>query len=81
MYALRYNTRAAGSERYALIPVTSDLVLWADQIVFVQKSNYESVAKRFDLSDKDVKVLDIPDHHDHMSHNLMQAFRDQYEEV
>jgi len=45
MYANKYNTRAAGSEEYALIPLTNDLVLWANELVFVNKENYNTADK------------------------------------
>lgn len=36
-----YNTRACGSSKpWALIPITEALIVWADQIVFVNKDNY-----------------------------------------
>ena len=62
MYAHKYNTRCAGSESYALIPVTNDLIVWADEIVFVNKENFIKVNKDHDLNDvmDKVKILDIP---------------------
>jgi len=63
-----YNTRCAGSEEYALIPVTGDLLLWADKIVFVNKENYASVATKFPLEEfkGKIKVLDISDQYNYM---------------
>ena len=81
IYAQKYNTRAAGSSDYALIPVTSDLLLWANEVVFVNQENYEAVTKRFNLEDFPclVKVLDIPDRYEHMHPQLIEAFKEQYE--
>lgn len=81
IYAKKYNTRAAGSAPYALIPVTGDLLLWADEVVFVNQDNYEDVASHFDLSDFRclIKVLDIPDQFEHMHPKLVKAFEEQYE--
>lgn len=83
LYAHKYNTRCAGSEIYALIPVTADLLLWADQVVFVNPENYLSVSRKFDLDSFDCsfKVLRIPDQFNHMEAGLVQVFNDQYEEV
>lgn len=81
LYAKRYNTRAAGSSPYALIPVSGDLLLWANEVVFVNKENYEDVAREYDMSEMTVRVLDIPDDHDHMHPNLIKAFEEQYEKV
>lgn len=82
MYAKKYNTRCAGSESYALIPVTADLLLWADEVVFVTADNCKSVSKRFDLDsfNCNVVVLNIPDVYDHNSPGLRLHFQEQYED-
>lgn len=79
MYAPRYNTRAAGSYEYALVPLSNALVLWAQEIVFVNKENYDYASYRYDFSEHDVKVLDIPDKYNHMHPELIKAFEEQYE--
>lgn len=81
MYAHKYNTRAAGSFNWALVPVTHELLLWAQEVVFVNEENYLMVKDRFDLEDFPclVKVLDIPDQYEHMAPELKQAFEEQYE--
>lgn len=84
LYARKYNTRAAGSFSWALIPVTHELLLWAQEVVFVNEENYLMVANKFDLKsfpNLEVKVLDIPDQHEHMSPELIKAFEEQYERV
>ena len=45
IYAHKYNTRSAGSEDYALIPVTERLLAWANEVVFVNEYNYQRVAE------------------------------------
>jgi len=82
LYAPKYNTRAAGSARYALIPVTHDLLLWAQEVVFVNKENREAVNEQFDLREFPCKVvvLDIPDQYEHMHPELVKAFKEQYED-
>lgn len=63
-----FNTRACGScKEFALIPITEALILWADEIVFVNHDNW------FDLDEEEqnlirdsevtVRILDIPDEH------------------
>jgi predicted protein tyrosine phosphatase len=81
MYAHKYNTRAAGSEHYALVPVSGDLLVWADEIVFVNKENYNSTAEIFDMTEIDpkVKVLNIPDQYPYMDTRLQKHFEEQYE--
>jgi len=57
-----FNTRAAGSSKtFALIPVDDVLLAWADVVLFVNKENEQEVRKEFDLSEKNVLTLNIPD--------------------
>ena len=89
LYANRYNTRAAGTWADALIPLTDQLMAWAQEIVFVNKHNYESVRDYYDENKSDyqgkfddafnIKVLNIPDVYPHMHPKLVQAFAEQYE--
>lgn len=86
IYAHKYNTRTAGTWNDALVPLSENLVLWADQIVFVNTENYTQALKRFQdyealvntVSDKAV-VLNIPDNYEHMHPELIKAFEEQYE--
>ena len=85
LYAHKYNTRSAGTWADALVPLTDTLIAWADELVFVNKHNYEQVKKYFadngtDLHEiANVKVLDIPDAYPHMHPELIKAFKEQYE--
>lgn len=60
-----YNTRSAGiNDSYALIPVTSVLVFWADEIVCAESWMEEEIKKHFEdyISPETVFIsLDIPD--------------------
>jgi len=65
-----HNTRSCGSDTYnALIPITENLVAWADEIVFVNSENYE-VASHL-LDGKKVRILDIPDSYDYRDSALL----------
>lgn len=88
IYAHKYNTRTAGSWHDALVPLTPILMAWADELVFVNESNYLQVKHAYEEDggkpgdfekDFNVKVLDIPDHFPHMDPNLIAAFEAQYE--
>ena len=87
IYAKKYNTRSAGSWNDALIPLTNTLMAWADEIVFVNHSNYVQVRDYFKdqgvLIDVEfnTRVLDIPDSYPHMDPMLIKAFEEQYEKV
>lgn len=82
IYAHKYNTRSAGSEDYALIPLTEHLMLWADEVVFVNSYNHQRIVDLIDFKEFscNVRILDIPDQHEHMAPELIQAFKDQYED-
>lgn len=83
MYAHKYNTRAAGSHSYALIPLSDNLLAWAEEVVFVNEENYREACKNWDLDafTSRVVVLDIPDRHMHMDSELVAEFERQYEPV
>jgi predicted protein tyrosine phosphatase len=82
IYAHKYNTRCAGSWGDALIPLTPTLLAWANEVVFVNKSNYDNAVMEFgDLSHCKVRVLDIPDTYEHMHPDLIKAFNEQYEPI
>ena len=82
MYASKYNTRSAGSWGDALIPLTPILLAWAEEIVFVNKENYENAVHEFGkevFEETPTRVLNIPDKYPHMHPALVKAFETQYE--
>ncbi len=88
LYAKKYNTRTAGTWTEALVPLTPILVAWADELVFVNASNYKTVMdklvddeEQYDFVFKKSKVLDIPDCYEHMHPELIKAFEEQYESI
>lgn len=63
-----HNTRSCGSSPYALIPLSANLIAWANQIIFVNQENYLQALKTFEQEDqlKEIlqyksQVLNIPD--------------------
>lgn len=88
LYAHRYNTRSCGVWPDALIPLTTDLMEWADEIVFVHPDTYDTAVKRFgdtlhlyERAGTKVTILEIPDNHEHMAPELVKAFSEQYESL
>lgn len=82
IYAMKYNTRSAGTWGDALIPLTPMLLAWAQEIVFVTTENYENAVVEFGVEiflSTPTKVLNIPDQYEHMHPMLVQAFVEQYE--
>ncbi|NBT09187.1 MAG: hypothetical protein EBS98_10375 [Chitinophagia bacterium] len=57
-----FNTRAVGaSPSFALTPIDDVFIEWADVIVFVSDGNEAEVSARFDISEKHVVTLNLPD--------------------
>ena len=79
-----FNVRNCGTvESYALIPISEALVTWADEIVFVNKENYDMVyeeLKFLGFLDK-CKVLNIPDMYSFNHPDLIEICRKQYDEA
>jgi predicted protein tyrosine phosphatase len=51
-----FNTRNAGTASYALIPVTEDLLQWADEIICMEREHKEYVEKKLE----EFKLLAVP---------------------
>lgn len=79
-----YNVRNCGTDAsYALIPISEALVCWADEIVFVNKENYQMVEQELEtmgLKEKCI-VLDIPDQYGFNDPRLVEICKAQYEEA
>ena len=78
-----YNTRAVGiATEYALIPLSTALVTWADEIHVVKEQH---LALLRELKDNDIEfpteniyVYDIPDNHGTFSAPLVEAIEEIY---
>jgi len=82
LYAKRYNTRCCGTWDEALIKLTPELIAWAQEIVFVNKENYDTACYKYSeevFKETSTKVLSIPDAYPHMHPKLIKAFTEQYE--
>jgi predicted protein tyrosine phosphatase len=79
MYAATHNTRCCGSAPYALIPLSNDLLAWADKIVFVHPDNMHQASETYDFDsfNKPVYVLNIPDEYAHMDETLVSIIKEQ----
>lgn len=71
------NARAAGSAKYALVPVSANLIEWAKKIVFVNQDNFEQVLRTFEGTgyEEDIKrkavIWNIPDNFEYMHPTLV----------
>ncbi len=81
IYGHKHNTRSAGTHPEALTVLTWLQLLWADEIVFVNKENFDQADKDFDLGElmAKIKVLHIPDQYEHMHPEIIKAYHEQYE--
>ena len=80
-----YNVRNCGTEEsYALIPISEALVLWADEIVFVSKSNYRSIQldlEELNMPKEKIFILNIPDIYNFNDPKLVEICKQQYKEI
>ena len=58
-----WNTRAAGVMDYALIPVTPQLLAWAERVIVMEQEHKRLLCERFPALHIEgiIEVLDIPD--------------------
>ena len=77
-----FNTRSAGTESYALIPVTEDLLMWADEVVCADTEHVISIRNKlmsYDL-DKPIVNLNIPDIYEYRNPELIELIKERYEQ-
>jgi len=72
---LGHNTRACGTEQYALIPLTLNLIHWADHVVFVDQETYQqaklALRNHSMVLDKPFEVWKVPDRYQYMETALV----------
>ena len=78
---LDLNTRNCGSEHYALIPLSVNLINWAQKIYFVNEYNLLSAIETFehnpeilDMLEAKSVTLDLEDTYDYMNPELVAIF-------
>jgi predicted protein tyrosine phosphatase len=81
------NTRSCGSYKHALIPITGNLIKWAEVIVFMDQENYTETQRTFygdelilDLARKS-KIWNISDTYNYMDSALQYTLRYYMEEL
>ena len=74
-----FNTRAAGCvPEYALVPVDDALLAWADEVVCMEFNHARILAENFNIDDKIIIVLDIPNNYEYRDAELMTLIRERY---
>ncbi|MGI2908304.1 low molecular weight protein tyrosine phosphatase family protein [Tolypothrix sp. VBCCA 56010] len=68
---------SAGLDRYAEIPVSTEMIEWADIIFVMEKSHRNKLSKNFQpfLKNKKVICLDIPDDFEYMEPALINLLK------
>lgn len=78
-----WNTRAAGTHNYALVPLSFNLLMWAQHVYFVNRENYEVARKAFEGHSRataildDAIVLDITDQYPYNHPDLIRIIEEQ----
>lgn len=85
---LGYNTRSCGSDsRYALIPLSVNLIAWADKIIFINQENYREAVVNFEDSEwlatmkHKAVIWNIEDDYERNDHWLIKVIQDKLNEL
>ena len=79
-----FNTRNVGTAPYALIPLTEDLIQWADEIVCMENEHKAHVVNKimewgFPFM-KPIIVLDIEDIYEYRDPKLVKLIKERYKQ-
>jgi predicted protein tyrosine phosphatase len=73
-----YSVKSAGTERTASVPLSNELILWAD-LIFVMEEKHKVILNTIysDVSkDKNIVVLNIPDNYYYMEDKLVELIKE-----
>lgn len=78
-----FNTRNVGTAPYALIPLTDDLILWADEVVCMENEHKNAVYNKMMNMDlyKPIFVLNIDDIYEYRNPKLVKLIKERYKMV
>ena len=77
-----FNTRSAGIAGFALIPVTEELLMWADEVVCADTEHALHIRDKlmqYQL-DKPIVNLNIPDIYEYRNPKLIELIKERYEQ-
>ena len=76
-----FNTRSAGVAGFALIPVTEELLMWADEVVCADTEHALYIRTRMMGLDLDTPIIDlkIPDIYEYRNPELIELIKERYE--
>ena len=75
-----FNTRSAGIAGFALIPVTEDLLMWADEVVCADTEHALYIRDKMIeyMLDKPIIDLKIPDIYEYRNPKLIELIKERY---
>jgi predicted protein tyrosine phosphatase len=78
-----YNTRSAGTSDFALIPVTNDLLMWADEIVCADSEHTTVINRMLQKLDIDKPLINlrIPDVYEYRNEGLIDLIKLRYDDI
>ena len=78
-----FNTRSAGTSDFALIPVTNDLLMWADEIVCADSEHTTVINKMLQKLDIDKPLINlrIPDVYEYRNEGLIDLIKLRYDDI
>ena len=77
-----FNTRSAGTAGFALIPVTEDLLVWADEVVCADTEHALYIRDKMIqyALDKPIVNLNLPDIYEYRNSKLIELIKERYEQ-
>lgn len=77
-----FNTRNVGIASYALIPLSEDLLMWADEIVCMEKEHSSHVQRKMSewmIPEKRIITLNIEDIYEYRNTDLVRLITEKYD--
>ena len=69
-----HQARSAGTSDKARVKVNQKIIDWADVILVMERKHHQILKQRFDLTDKQIVVLDIEDNYQLNDPELINIF-------
>ena len=78
-----FNTRSCGDKDYALIPLSEELVTWADEIVVMDEWHAKSVKEKlieagYEPGYREIHVMNVPDDYDFKNPELVRIMTEKF---
>ncbi len=72
--------KSAGTDKTATVPITGELIIWAEVIFVMEKHHKRTLEKKFKSSvkPKRIIILEIPDEYEYMAPELIQIFKEKF---